>query len=189
MAGTTTAFGWDYPTSTDLVKDGASAIQTLATDIDTSLKRHGCVITNTANISIPNITSTVLTMNSEILDTDAYHSTVTNTSRITIPTGLAGVYSVTAYCRWDGASTVTNPMAIITVNGTAVNRAQVLGTTTFTPTTVAWTGYCAVNDYIEFRVYHASGANRNVEYVSAAASNNLDPRSPMLYAFRVGGPA
>ena len=36
MAGTTTNNGWDYPTSTDYVKDGALAIQTLATDIDTS---------------------------------------------------------------------------------------------------------------------------------------------------------
>jgi hypothetical protein len=36
MAGTTTNNSWTYPTSTDLVKDGASAIQTLATGIDTS---------------------------------------------------------------------------------------------------------------------------------------------------------
>ena len=36
MAGTTTNNAWTYPTSTDLVKDGASAIQTLATGIDTS---------------------------------------------------------------------------------------------------------------------------------------------------------
>ena len=189
MAGTTAAFGWTYPTSTDLVKDGAAAIETLADGIDLSLMRHGCVITNTSNISILNVTSQALTFNSEVTDTDGYHSTATNTSRITIPTGLAGVYSVTAYCRWDGVNTVTNPIAIITLNGTAVNRAQVIGTTTYIPTTVAWTGYCAVNDYIEFRVYHSSGAPRNVEYVSAAGANNIDPRSPMLYAFRVGGPA
>jgi len=36
MAGTTTNNGWTYPTSTDYVKDGATAIQTLATGIDTS---------------------------------------------------------------------------------------------------------------------------------------------------------
>jgi len=34
MAGTTTNFGFDYPTSTDYVKDGATAIQTLADDVD-----------------------------------------------------------------------------------------------------------------------------------------------------------
>jgi len=36
MAGTTTNNGWTYPTSTDLVTNGATAIQTLATGIDTS---------------------------------------------------------------------------------------------------------------------------------------------------------
>ena len=34
MAGTTTNFGFDYPTSTDYVKDGATAIQGLANDVD-----------------------------------------------------------------------------------------------------------------------------------------------------------
>jgi hypothetical protein len=37
MAGTTTNNGWDYPTSTDYVYQGALAIQTLAQDIDTSV--------------------------------------------------------------------------------------------------------------------------------------------------------
>ena len=189
MAGTTTAFGWNYPTSTDLVKDGATAIQTLADDIDTSLKRHGCVITRTSNQSIPTVTATVITMNSELLDTDAYHSTVTNTSRITIPAGLAGVYAVTAYCRWDGPNAVTNPIINITLNGVSQARAQVLGTGNYLPTATAWTGYCAVGDYLEMYVYHSTGANRNVEYVSAGAAGTNDPRSPVLSAFRVGGPA
>jgi hypothetical protein len=35
MAGTTTNYGISYPTSTDLVKDGAAAIQTVATGFDT----------------------------------------------------------------------------------------------------------------------------------------------------------
>lgn len=37
MATTTPNFGWDIPQSTDLVKDGATAIAALGTDIDTSL--------------------------------------------------------------------------------------------------------------------------------------------------------
>jgi hypothetical protein len=36
MAGTTTNNGWAYPTSTDLVTNGATAIQSLADGIDTS---------------------------------------------------------------------------------------------------------------------------------------------------------
>lgn len=37
MATTTTNFGWTVPQSTDLVKDGATAISTLGSGIDTSL--------------------------------------------------------------------------------------------------------------------------------------------------------
>ena len=37
MAGQTTNYLFDYPTSTDYVKDGATAIETLATDVDTTL--------------------------------------------------------------------------------------------------------------------------------------------------------
>lgn len=37
MATTTTNFGWDIPQSTDLVKDGATAMATLGQDIDTSM--------------------------------------------------------------------------------------------------------------------------------------------------------
>ena len=36
MATVTTNFGWDIPQSTDLVKDGATAIATLGQDIDTA---------------------------------------------------------------------------------------------------------------------------------------------------------
>lgn len=37
MATTTTNFGWDIPTSTDLVKNGATAIAELGQDIDTTM--------------------------------------------------------------------------------------------------------------------------------------------------------
>jgi hypothetical protein len=37
MATTTPNYGWDVPTSTDYVKDGATAIETLGDDIDTTL--------------------------------------------------------------------------------------------------------------------------------------------------------
>jgi len=37
MATTTPNFGWSVPTSTDLVKDGATAIETLGDAIDASL--------------------------------------------------------------------------------------------------------------------------------------------------------
>ena len=57
MATTTTNYGWDIPQSTDLVKDGATAIATLGQDIDTSIytalgtKKAGMVLLNTTSFS------------------------------------------------------------------------------------------------------------------------------------------
>jgi hypothetical protein len=54
MATTTPNYGWDVPTSTDYVKDGATAIETLGDDIDASMftalagKKSGLIqLTNT----------------------------------------------------------------------------------------------------------------------------------------------
>jgi hypothetical protein len=48
----------------------------------------------TANQSLTNATYTAITYNTETYDTDGFHSTATNTSRITIPTGKSGYYTV-----------------------------------------------------------------------------------------------
>jgi len=66
MATTTPNYGWDVPTSTDYVKDGAVAIETLGDDIDASMftalqgKKSGLVLLNTTSFSAvasQNITS------------------------------------------------------------------------------------------------------------------------------------
>ena len=57
MATTTSNFGWPIPQSTDLVKDGAGAIRTLAGNIDTSLVdlkggTTGQVLSKTSNTDL-----------------------------------------------------------------------------------------------------------------------------------------
>jgi hypothetical protein len=57
MATTTPNYGWTVPTSTDLVKDGATAIETLGDAIDASMntalgtKKAGMVLRNTTSFS------------------------------------------------------------------------------------------------------------------------------------------
>jgi hypothetical protein len=65
----------------------------------------GCVLFNSANQNTSNATNTILTFDSESLDTDGYHSTVTNTGRITIPTGKGGKYLIISTIRFDSNST------------------------------------------------------------------------------------
>ena len=75
MATTTTNYGFDIPQSTDLVKDGATAIATLGQDIDTAMntalgtKKAGMVLLNTTSFS---------GVASHSLATNTFTSTYTN---------------------------------------------------------------------------------------------------------------
>jgi hypothetical protein len=62
MATTTPNYGWDVPTSTDYVKDGATAIETLGDDIDASLYS----ITGGKNVGLVHLNTTTFSAQSTI---------------------------------------------------------------------------------------------------------------------------
>jgi hypothetical protein len=65
----------------------------------------GCSLWNNVNLTVSNNTMTSVTYNSENYDTDGFHSTSTNTNRITIPTGKGGKYEISACIQWDNSVT------------------------------------------------------------------------------------
>ena len=107
-------------------------------------------ITFTANVA------TVITMGNEEFDTDGFHSTSTNTSRITIPSGKGGKYLLTA--QWDiqGGGINAYYMSYLKKNGSAisngVNRggAGNLGDNAFWGKSFATIVDLVATDYIEF---------------------------------------
>ena len=200
MATTTPNFGWPVPTSTDLVKNGAVAIEGLGDAIDASMLDFkggttgqvlakatntdmdfswvaqddsnaiqnalltttgdtifasaastparraigttGQVLTVTGGVptwATPATSGTVgcavfasalsfaYTANTEVavpfanetFDTDSYHSTVTNTSRITIPTGKGGNYKINAFLGITGIGSTYSILKIFK-NGSAL---------------------------------------------------------------------
>lgn len=131
----------------------------------------GCRVYNSANQAVADSTATFLTFDSERYDTDAFHSTSTNTSRLTVPTGKAGYYSIFASIQFESKN-YTRVIAQIFVNGTVeICDQEISATTSIYPRLSLSTDYhLAVGDYVEFRVYQISGGSANV-----LASANYTP--------------
>jgi hypothetical protein len=128
----------------------------------------GCAATNSATQSISNNTDTILTFNSEDFDTNTFHSTSSNTDRMTIPTGYAGYYRVSYEAYWDDNSTGYRDISL-NKNGTLVKayRNNVSGRS------IAILHYVinlAVADYITISVLQNSGGSLNINNQTAQFS-------------------
>jgi len=117
MATTTTNFGFDVPTSSDLVKDGATAIALLGQDIDTQFA--GLTIIAQTGTSYTAVKATglnaIVTMdnaaaNTFFIPTDATYNFPIGTTLLVYMKG-AGVTTITATT--PGTTTVTSAGAVI----------------------------------------------------------------------------
>ena len=122
----------------------------------------GCSVYDTGTQSIAGSTTTLLTWNSEEYDTDAFHSTSTNTSRITIPSGKNGKYQLNCMIQWD--DNVTGNLRIIYLykNGSQIKQFP------YPPgyyriTIGTMLSDLAVGDYIEVYCRHDASTNRTVD--------------------------
>jgi hypothetical protein len=211
---TTTNYGWTTPDDTALVKDGAAAIRTLGTSVDTTTKNLNPSTTlgdieyrsSSANVntrlgigttgqllsvvggvpawttiatgqtftgvsvygssnstSCPNDTVTTCPFNAESLDTNGFHSTTTNNSRLTIPAGKAGYYWIYADLQF-AAGTANKYNAQISVNGgtiAASSQGSVGGD--FPNSVPVYTvRYLAVDDYVELKGRQLTGGTINI---------------------------
>ena len=90
---------------------------------------------------------------SEIIDTDGFHSTSSNTGRITIPSGKAGKYLITANFTFGNYNTAK--YLAIYKNGSIVPQliAWQANSLTTTPYSMSGMASLAVSDYIELMAY------------------------------------
>jgi hypothetical protein len=120
----------------------------------------GCSLYRTVDqTGIASATNTAILWDAQHFDTDAYHSTVTNTSRITIPSGKAGKYLICGMTEINLLS-ATKVQTIIYVNGSIVRYAgdyQGTGTNVKGPYSIVLD--LGVNDYIEIFARQDSGSN------------------------------
>lgn len=133
-----------------------------------------CRLTHNAVQTLTTATLTVLAFNTEIFDAaapNAMHDTVTNNSRITIPTGGAGWYMINGNVEFVANATGVRQVQI-RHNGATVIASVIV------PTTAA--GVCRLNvsaqyrmnvgDYVELQAQQTSGGNLNV-----TATTDLSP--------------
>jgi hypothetical protein len=120
-------------------------------------------LTKSANQSISNTTNTAITFDTELEDTDGFHSTVTNTSRITIPAGKAGFYLISGQINY-ASNAVGVRHGNIYKNGSLLSVAWLVGATNgdWTGGSVSQIVELAETDYVELFAYQNSTGNLNV---------------------------
>jgi hypothetical protein len=118
---------------------------------------QGCSVYGTAQ-TITNFTWTAINFASENFDTDGFHSTTTNTSRITIPTGLGGKYLVNYTQRWDPSGTGTRD-ADIYVNGASVVTQNMNASSVYASNSKSVILSLNAGDYIQLYAIQNSGGN------------------------------
>jgi len=132
----------------------------------------GCSLYGTGTVSTANNTTQALTYNAEYFDTDGFHSTSSNTSRITIPTGKGGKYHIYALVTGDGGVNCIY-QGEIRKNGTTTQQMYYLGRATSSPNIPGCINMAGVldlsaGDYIEFYIQQNSGGSL-VHYVNVGA--------------------
>ncbi len=115
--------------------------------------------------TISNSTSTALSFDQELFDTNTMHDNSTNNSRVTIK--RTGYYLINGAIRWETTSSGGyNRKISIYKNGSEVFTNIILPTTTSASNapsqTITAMLLLAVNDYIELYVYQDSGGNLDV---------------------------
>jgi len=122
----------------------------------------GARIFNSTAQSLANSTWTAITMNSETYDTDGFHSTSTNTSRVTIPAGLGGYYLAIGNLQFTANATSWRGIGIYK-NGSEVVGAYTdyAGGTLGTVKIISDVMNLVATDYIELYGRQNSGGNLN----------------------------
>lgn len=114
-------------------------------------------------------TPTAATLGSEEYDTDGFHSTVTNTSRMTVPSGKAGTYRIRGHAFFAANATGIR-FACLLKNGSKVRgsatRTLVPGSTGGISCWAEATIPLAVGDYVELGVYQTSGGSLTIGHAT-----------------------
>lgn len=132
----------------------------------------GAFAYSNANLTVATGTFTAVTMGAEYFDTDNFHSTSSNTSRMTIPSGKGGKYLVIAGLLYQGGTTGQRRILIYKNGANFVNQQTGSATSEAFPMNISHILDLAAGDYVELFAYHTQGTNLIV-YSSAIGDGSI----------------
>lgn len=120
-----------------------------------------CRVNRSSVQSIPNSALTAIAFPNEDFDSGGMHSTGSNTSRITVPSGQGGVYYIGGFVVWGSNNTGQRFATILknSVTQVAIDRRQALGAS---ECTLAVMDTANAGDYYELAVLQDSGGALDV---------------------------
>lgn len=117
-----------------------------------------CRANRTTNLSVASSTTTYVAFDAaDSWDTDSFHSTSTNPTRLTVPAGLAGKFLIIASLEWPDHSTGWRDM-IVLANGVSTLAASRSAGTPYPISQLTTIEQLAAGDYLELAVWQNSGA-------------------------------
>ncbi len=135
------------------------------------------------SVTMSNAVQTYIPFNTNLEDSSSFHSTTVNTTRLTVPSGKAGIYLITACIRWS-ANPAGDRTLVLQVNRGTVIAVQTVPTVTSGANTdqfiTAPPTRLAVGDFVEAYGNQSSGATLTLESQGTAA-----PFAPVFGMVRV----
>jgi hypothetical protein len=122
----------------------------------------GAKVYGTTNQSVAHNTVTTITWANEEFDTDAIHSTSSNTDRLTIPSGKTGYWEVTASFGYGTNSTGIRQVRL-SKNGNFISNEQVEATSSF-GNIMGYSNilYLTAGDYLTLEAYQNSSSTLDI---------------------------
>lgn len=124
-----------------------------------------CRAFNSANITVGSASLSVLNLDSERFDTQAMHSTVSNTGRITAPTGWGGIYVFGGGINWQASAAGTKRQLALKLNSATVVALVTIPVPTaiLIDMNIHAVYSLAAGDYVEMLAYQDTGGNLNCQ--------------------------
>ena len=117
-----------------------------------------------ASQTITTATNTAIALNeTDVYDTDNFHETVTNPSRVTIPTAMGGIYLLVGFVTFAASATGNRIIFLRSGGATSLAGEATAGTATNgTQMNVSDVRSLAAAEYVELMVYQSSGGDLGV---------------------------